>query len=72
MAGITLVQAEAQLASYLAAETSVLSGQTVSIAGRTHTLADLAKIQEGIRIWDARVKKLAREGIRYRTVEVDE
>lgn len=72
MAGITLAQAETQLAAYLAAETAVLSGQSVSIAGRAHTLADLAKIQEGIRTWDARVKSLSRGGIRIRTVEVDE
>ena len=34
MAGITLEQAEAQLASYLAAETKVLAGQSYEIAGR--------------------------------------
>lgn len=72
MAGITLAQAETQLAAYLTAETAVLGGQSVSLNGRNHTLADLAKIQEGIRIWDARVKKLSRGGIRVRTVEVAE
>lgn len=59
MAGITLAQAEAQLASYLAAETRVLAGQSYEIAGRKLTRADLEMIQRGISTWDARVKQLA-------------
>lgn len=60
MSGITLAQAEAQLASYLAAETTVLAGQSYEIAGRKLTRADLETIQAGITSWDARVKQLAR------------
>ena len=59
MAGITLAQAEAQLAAYLAAETAVLSGQSYEIAGRRLTRADLAAIQEGIKVWSARVDTLS-------------
>lgn len=59
MAGITLVQAEAQLALYLAAEEKVLSGQSYEIAGRKLSRADLASIQAGIKTWDERVKELA-------------
>ena len=66
MAGITLAQAETQLAAYLAAETAVLSGQSYSIAGRTLTRADLSEIQKGIEIWNKRVKRLTRGGIRVR------
>ena len=58
MAGITLAQAEVQLAAYLAAETAVLSGQMYEIAGRTLRRADLEQIRLGIEIWDARVKAL--------------
>ena len=58
MAGITLAQAEAQLAAYLTAETAVLSGQSYEIAGRRLTRADLATIQKGIQIWSARVDTL--------------
>ena len=54
MAGITLAQAEVQLAAYLAAETAVLSGQSYEIAGRR-----LAAIQEGIKVWSARVDTLS-------------
>lgn len=54
MPGITLAQAEAQLASYLAAETAVLSGQSYEIAGRKLTRANLAEIQKGIEIWNGR------------------
>lgn len=59
MAGITLAQAEAKLAEYLAAETAVLAGQSVRHeSGRSLTLADLGAIREGIRTWDERVKQL--------------
>lgn len=59
MAGITLAQAEAQLNAYLAAETAVLAGQSYEIAGRSLRRADLAEIQQGIKIWDDRCKTLA-------------
>lgn len=72
MPRITLAQAEAQLASYLEAETAVLSGQAYSIGGRSLTRANLAQIREGISYWDSKVKSLTRGGIRVRTVEVDE
>jgi hypothetical protein len=58
MAGITLAQAEAQLALYLAAEEKVLAGQSYEIAGRRLARADLEFIQAGITTWDARVKQL--------------
>jgi Family of unknown function (DUF6148) len=59
MAGITLLQAQTQLAAYLAAETAVLSGQKYEIAGRSLQRADLGQIREGIGTWDARVKTLS-------------
>ena len=62
MAGITLEDAEAQLALYLEAEAKVLSGQSYEIAGRKLTRADLRSIQEGISTWDARVKSLSTAG----------
>ncbi len=66
MAGITLAQAEAQLASYLAAETAVLGNQAYSINGRSMTRADLAAIREGIIHWDQRAKQLTAGGIKAR------
>jgi len=63
MAGITLAQAQTQLAEYLAAETAVLSGQSYQLAGHQVTRADLEIIQKGIEIWDSRVKRLSRGGI---------
>ena len=59
MAGITLAQAEAQLALYLAAEASVLGGQSYEIAGRRLTRANLAEINAGILVWNDRVVTLA-------------
>ena len=48
MAGITLTQAQTQLAAYLAAETTVLTGQRYEIDGRMLQRADLAQIRDGI------------------------
>jgi len=73
MAGITLEQAQAQLAAYLAAETAVLSGQKYEIAGRMLMRANLAEIQTGIRTWNERVITLSNAGrgrSRARTVVV--
>jgi hypothetical protein len=59
MAGITLQQAETQLAAYLAAESAVLAGQAYSIGGRSVTRANLAEIRSGIDSWNARVVQLS-------------
>ena len=59
MAGITLAQAEARLAEYLAAESAVLSAQDWSLNGKRVTRADLAAIQAGIKLWDERAKALS-------------
>lgn len=70
MAGITLAQAEARLAEYLAAEVKVLAGQAVSIDGTTLTRANLDLIQRGINIWNSRVQTLAAAASRGRAVTV--
>lgn len=59
MAGITLVQAETQLAAYLEAETKVLTGQSYDFNGRSLTRANLAEISKGIELWNRRVKNLS-------------
>jgi len=59
MAGITLAIAQAKLDAYLAAETAVLSGQRYQIEGRELWRANLKEIQEGINVWDMRVKRLS-------------
>lgn len=59
MAGITLAQAETQLAAYLDAETKVLSGQSYQFQGRTLTRANLSEIRAGVASWDKRVKELS-------------
>jgi hypothetical protein len=63
MAGLTVAQAEAQLAAYLAAETAVLSGQSYEINGRRLTRADLTAIQAGIKLWNQRAQTLTRGGL---------
>lgn len=62
MAGITLEQAQAKLDQYLAAETKILLGQETAIDGDRLTMADLAAVQLGVKIWDARVKELTPAG----------
>jgi hypothetical protein len=59
MAGITLAQAEAQLALYLAAETKILAGQKVEIDGQALTRANLESVQTGIDTWNNRVRTLS-------------
>lgn len=57
--GITLATADARLQAYLAAETGVLSGQSVRFAdGRELTRADLREIREGIVFWQGQVDRL--------------
>ncbi len=73
MSGITLAQAQAQLAAYMAAEIAVLGGQSYEIANRKLTRADLGQIQSGVRVWNDRVATLsaqARGRSRSRTVVV--
>lgn len=68
MAGITLAQAEAQLAVWIAASTAVTSGQSYTIGTRSLDRVDAAEIREQIQFWDAKVKELARgsSGMRVR------
>ena len=60
MSGITLAQAEAQLATWLAADTAVASGQAYSIAGRTLTRSNAREIRENIEYWDRKAQSLSR------------
>jgi hypothetical protein len=62
LAGITLVQAQAQLTAWLAASTAVASGQAYSIAGRSLTRANSREIRENIEYWDGKVQTLTRGG----------
>lgn len=68
MAGLDLSTAEAKLAEYLAAETAVLAGQDITIDGTRFTHADLAAVQKGIEIWNSRIMRLSRSGVRVREV----
>lgn len=63
MAGITKAQAEAQLASWLAADTAVSTGQEWTQGGVTFTRADAAQIRINIKFWNSEVKRLTRGGI---------
>ena len=64
MAGITLAQAEAKLATWLAAEDLVAAGQSYSIGTRSLTRANLKEIRETIDYWEGKVQRLTRGGIR--------
>lgn len=64
MAGITLAEAEAKLAIWMAADDKVASGQSYSIGGRSLSRADAKMIQENIKFWDRKVKELTDGGIR--------
>ena len=68
MAGITLAQAEAKLATWLAAEDKVAAGQEYSVSGRSLKRADLGMIRETIEYWDTKVQRLTRGGTRVRQI----
>lgn len=61
-AGITLEQAQAQLAVWQAASSKVAAGQSYSIEDggmrRSLTRADAAEIRKQVEFWDAKVKAL--------------
>lgn len=63
MAGITLADAEAALALWLAADTAVASNQSYSIGDRTLTRADAGETTEKVKFWNSQVQKLSRGGI---------
>lgn len=60
MAGITLAQAEAALALWIAADQAVAAGQSYSIKDRSLSRADAAEITRKIDYWDNKVKMLTR------------
>jgi hypothetical protein len=68
MAGITLAQAEEQLAIWLDAMTAVANGQSITAGGRTYTQVDARAIRENITFWEQKVKRLSRGGFRVRGV----
>lgn len=58
MAGITLAEAEAQLAEWMAANTRVAAGQSYSIKDRSLSRVDAAEIREQIKFWNGMVQDL--------------
>lgn len=58
MAGITLAQAEANLALWLAANAAVATSQSYSIKDRSLTRADAGEIRQQIDYWQGWVMKL--------------
>jgi hypothetical protein len=63
MAGITLAQAEAKLAEWLAADTAVAAGQSYTIGGRSLSRANAREIRENITYWNDMAQSLGRGGI---------
>lgn len=64
MPAITKAQAEAQLASWLAADTAVSQGQSYEHEGAKLTRADAQQIRTNIKYWNSEVQRLSRGGIR--------
>lgn len=62
MPAITLSQAEAQLAVWLAADAAVASSQSYQIGDRRLTKADAAAISAKISFWNTQVIRLSRGG----------
>lgn len=61
MAGLTLANAEAQLALWLAADAAVATGQSYEIAGRRLTRADAAEVTKKLDYWNNKVVTLTNQ-----------
>lgn len=59
MAGLTLAQAETQLAAWIEADAAVANNQSYSIGSRSLTRADAGEITDKIRFWQSQVNKLS-------------
>jgi hypothetical protein len=64
MAAITLEEARAKLATWMAAEETIAGGQAVQYEGRALTRADLRMVGERITYWETKVNQLERGGYR--------
>ncbi len=58
MAGITLAQAEAQLAVWLEASIKIAGGQSYRIGDRQLQRADLDQVNRQIQFWQKQVERL--------------
>lgn len=58
MAGITLAEAQIQLAAWIAASTAVASGQSYSIKDRSLSRVDAQEIRNQIDYWQGWVERL--------------
>jgi hypothetical protein len=67
MAGITLAQAQAQLALWLAADAAVASGQSYAMGEKSLTLANAGEIRKNIDYWASWVSSLSQTGASTRT-----
>lgn len=56
---ITLAQAEAQLALWLAADAAVASGQSYAMGDKSLTLANAGEIRQNIDYWESKASKLS-------------
>jgi len=66
MAGITLTDAEANLALWLAADAAVAASQSYSIKDRSLSRADAGEIRQHIDYWQNWVTKLTARASGYR------
>ena len=73
MSGITLVEAEAHLQTWLTAEIEIATSQSYRIGTRTLTRADLKEVRESIKYWQNLISQLSRKGRNrvYRAVPRD-
>lgn len=68
MSGVTLAEAKANLAAWLAADKAIAEGgQSYSIGDRSLTRADAATIRESISYWQRAVNSLEAESLGARS-----
>jgi prepilin-type processing-associated H-X9-DG protein len=76
MAGVTLAEAQEQLAFWLKASKAVASSQSYTIhtenSSRSLTRAEAEEIRAQIIFWDGHVKRLSRGGLRVHRITIDD
>jgi hypothetical protein len=68
MPTMTLAQAEAALAAWIAADRAVAQGQSYTIDGRSMTLANADTISKKIQFYERQISRLTHKGIKVRGI----
>lgn len=70
MPGITLEQAEAALANWIAADAAVSKNQSYTMDDRTLTRAHASEVRENLNFWENKIAVLSRQAAGQRGLSI--